>query len=270
MERLKRTDRIRNEAVLERMGEERIMLKLVRKRKRNWLGQWLRRHCVLKDALEGMVNGRRVRGRRRYQMINDIKIYGSYEETKRKTKNRKDWRKRLNEMKVIMPEKWVQGPAPKVTQQLLLMDRGKTSASSDEELKSVVQRWLYGQKTEFYERDVLNLVSRWGKCVERRGFYVEKSIELYSPPDIIRNIKSRCLRWAGYVASMGESRNAYRVLIGRPEGKIPLGTPRRRWENNIKMDLREVRYGDRDWIDLAQDRDLGRAYVRAAMNLRVL
>ncbi|KAJ4445314.1 hypothetical protein ANN_07119 [Periplaneta americana] len=64
-----------------------------RKRKRNWLGHWLRRNCLLKDALEGMVNGRRVRGRRRYQMIDDIKIYGSYEETKRKADNRKDWRK---------------------------------------------------------------------------------------------------------------------------------------------------------------------------------
>ncbi|KAJ4429544.1 hypothetical protein ANN_21713 [Periplaneta americana] len=92
---------------------------------------------------------------------------------------------------------------------------------------------------------------------------------LYSSPDIIRNIKSRRLRWAGYVARMGESRNAYRVLVGRPEGKRPLGRPRRRWEDNIKMDLREVGYDDRGWINLAQDRDQWRAYVRAAMNLRV-
>ncbi|KAJ4449177.1 hypothetical protein ANN_00573 [Periplaneta americana] len=92
---------------------------------------------------------------------------------------------------------------------------------------------------------------------------------LYSSPDIIRNIKSRRLRWAGHVARMGESRNAYRVLVGRPEGKRPLGRPRRRWEDNIKMDLREVGYDDRDWINLAQDRDQWRAYVRAAMNLRV-
>ncbi|KAJ4428714.1 hypothetical protein ANN_25707, partial [Periplaneta americana] len=91
---------------------------------------------------------------------------------------------------------------------------------------------------------------------------------LYSSPDIIRNIKSRRLRWAGHVARMGESRNAYRVLVGRPEGKRPLGRPRRRWEDNIKMDLREVGYDDRDWINLAQDRDRWRAYVRAAMNLR--
>ncbi|KAJ4432095.1 hypothetical protein ANN_20709 [Periplaneta americana] len=91
---------------------------------------------------------------------------------------------------------------------------------------------------------------------------------LYSSPDIIRNIRSRRLRWAGHVARMGESRNAYRVLVARPEGKIPLGRPKRRWENNIKMDLREVGYDDRDWINLAQDRDQWRAYVRAAMNLR--
>ncbi|KAJ4435849.1 hypothetical protein ANN_18468 [Periplaneta americana] len=82
---------------------------------------------------------------------------------------------------------------------------------------------------------------------------------LYSSPDIIRNIKSRRLRWAGHVAHMGESRNAYRVLVGRPEGKRPLGRPRRRWEDNIKMDLREVGYDDRDWINLAQDRDRWRA-----------
>ncbi|KAJ4434723.1 hypothetical protein ANN_23291 [Periplaneta americana] len=90
MERVKWTDRIRNEAVLERMVEERIMLKLIRKRKINWLGHWVRRKCLLKDALEGMVNRRRVRGRTIYQMIDDIKIYGSYEKTKKKSENRKD------------------------------------------------------------------------------------------------------------------------------------------------------------------------------------
>ncbi|KAJ4439965.1 hypothetical protein ANN_08096 [Periplaneta americana] len=91
----------------------------------------------------------------------------------------------------------------------------------------------------------------------------------YSSPDIIRNITSRCLRWTGHVARMGESRNgnAYRVLVGRPEG--PLGRPRRRWEDNIKIDLREVGYDDRDWINFAQDRDRWRAYVRVAMNIRV-
>ncbi|KAJ4446283.1 hypothetical protein ANN_12978 [Periplaneta americana] len=92
---------------------------------------------------------------------------------------------------------------------------------------------------------------------------------LYSSPDIIRSIKSRRLRWAGHVARMGEFRNAYRVLVGIPERKRPLGRPRRRWEDNIKMDLSEVGYDDRDWINLAQDRDRWRAYVRMEMNLRV-
>ncbi|KAJ4435542.1 hypothetical protein ANN_18158 [Periplaneta americana] len=91
---------------------------------------------------------------------------------------------------------------------------------------------------------------------------------LYSSPDIIRDIKSRRLGWAGNVARMGEARNAYRVLVGRPEEKRPLGRPRRRWEDNIKMDLREVGYDDREWMNLAQDRDQWLAYVRAAMNLR--
>ncbi|KAJ4438672.1 hypothetical protein ANN_14619 [Periplaneta americana] len=92
---------------------------------------------------------------------------------------------------------------------------------------------------------------------------------LYSSPDIIRNTKSRRLRWARHVARMGESRNSYRVLVGRPEGKRPLGRPRRRWEDNTKMDLREVGYDDREWINLAQNRDQWRAYVRVAMNLRI-
>ncbi|KAJ4432287.1 hypothetical protein ANN_20905 [Periplaneta americana] len=78
---------------------------------------------------------------------------------------------------------------------------------------------------------------------------------LYTSPDIIRTIKSRRLRWAGHVARMGESRNAYRVLVGRPEGKRALGRPRRNWEDNIKMGLREVGYDGKDWINLAQDRD---------------
>ncbi|KAJ4447195.1 hypothetical protein ANN_09197 [Periplaneta americana] len=82
------------------------------------------------------------------------------------------------------------------------------------------------------------------------------------------NLGKNPTRWGRHVARKGESRNAYRVLVGRPEGKRPLGRPRRRGEDNIKIDLREVGYDDRDWINLAQDRDQWRAYVRAAMNLR--
>ena len=74
MERVKWTDKIRNAVVLERVGEERIMLELIKKRKRNWLCDWLRRNCLLKDALEGIVNGKKVRGRIRYQVIDNIMI----------------------------------------------------------------------------------------------------------------------------------------------------------------------------------------------------
>jgi hypothetical protein len=68
---------------------------------------------------------------------------------------------------------------------------------------------------------------------------------------------------------MGEVRGAYNILVGRPEGRRPLGGPRRRWEDNIKMDLREIRFGDVDWIRWAQDRDRGRALVNTVMKLRV-
>jgi hypothetical protein len=82
-------------------------------------------------------------------------------------------------------------------------------------------------------------------------------------------IKSRRVRWAGRVARVGEKRNAYRILVGKPEGKRPLGRPRRRWEDNIRMDLRDIGWGGMDWIDLAQDRDQWRALVNTVMNLRV-
>jgi hypothetical protein len=93
---------------------------------------------------------------------------------------------------------------------------------------------------------------------------------LYSSADIIRQIKSRRMRWAGHMTRMGEGRNVYRVLVGKPEGKRPLGRPRRRWEDGIKMDLREIGWGGVEWIHLAQDRDRWRAVVNAVMNLRVL
>jgi hypothetical protein len=78
---------------------------------------------------------------------------------------------------------------------------------------------------------------------------------VYSSPSITRVMKSRILRWAGHVARKGERRGAYRALVGKPEGRRPLGRPRRRWEDNIKIDLREVGWGGMDWINLAQDRD---------------
>ena len=85
----------------------------------------------------------------------------------------------------------------------------------------------------------------------------------------MRVVKSRRVRWAGHVARMGEDRGVHRVLVGKPEGKRPLGRPRRRWEDNIKMDLEEVGGGRGDWMELAQDRDRWLALVIAVMNLRV-
>jgi hypothetical protein len=92
---------------------------------------------------------------------------------------------------------------------------------------------------------------------------------LYSSPNIIRVIKLRRLRWAGHVAHMGERRGAYRALMGKPEGRRPLGRPRCRWEDNSKMDHQEVGCVGRDWIDLAHDRDRWRALVNVVMNLWV-
>jgi hypothetical protein len=82
-------------------------------------------------------------------------------------------------------------------------------------------------------------------------------------------IKSRRMRWAGNVARMGEKRNAYRILVGNPEGKRPLGRPRRAWVDNIKMNFGEIGWDGVDWIDMAQDRDQWRVLVNTILNLRV-
>jgi hypothetical protein len=91
--------------------------------------------------------------------------------------------------------------------------------------------------------------------------------DLYSSPSIIRIIKSRRMRCACHVARMGEKRNVYRLLVGKPEGKRPLGRPRRRWVDNIRMELGQVGWGDVDWIGLAQDRNRWRAVVNSVLNL---
>jgi hypothetical protein len=97
----------------------------------------------------------------------------------------------------------------------------------------------------------------------------EELRDLYSSPSIIRIIKSRRMRWAGHVARMGEKRKTYRLLVGKPEGKRPLGRPRRRWVDNIRIDLGEVGWGDVGWIGLAQDRNRWRALVNSVLNLGV-
>jgi hypothetical protein len=101
-----------------------------------------------------------------------------------------------------------------------------------------------------------------------RKLHNDELHDLYSSPNIVMVIKSRRMRWAGHVARMG--RDAYRVLVGRPEGKRPLGRPRRRWEDNIKLDLGERGIDGANWIQLAQDRVQWRAFVNTVMNLRVL
>jgi len=104
---------------------------------------------------------------------------------------------------------------------------------------------------------------------ELRKLHNEELSDLYSLPNIVRVVKSRRMRWAGHVAHMGEERGVYRVLVWKPEGKRPMGRPRRRWEDNIKMDLQEVGGAFGDWMELAQDRDRWRALVSTVINLRV-
>ena len=117
-------------------------------------------------------------------------------------------------------------------------------------------RRIFGPKTD-------EVIREW------RKLHNEELNDLYSSPNIVRVIKSRRMRWAGYVARMEDNRGVYRVLVGKPEGKRPLGRPRHRWEENIKMDLQEVGCGGMDWIELAQDRDRWWALVNAVMNLWV-
>ena len=101
------------------------------------------------------------------------------------------------------------------------------------------------------------MTGEWSKLL----VHFEELNNLYSSANIVLVIKSRRIRWAGHIARMGEWRSVYMVLMGKPEGKRPLGRPRLRWENNIKMDLQEIGCGGMDWIVLAQDRGRWRTHV---------
>jgi len=121
---------------------------------------------------------------------------------------------------------------------------------------------------------ILRIVSVFGPrrdevTGEWRKWHNEELNDLYSSPNIVRVIKSRRMRWVGHVARMGEERVVYRILVGKPEGRRPLGRPRRRWVDNIMVDLQEVGCVYMDWFGLAQDRDRWRTLVSAVMNLRV-
>jgi len=128
------------------------------------------------------------------------------------------------------------------------------------------------RKLRVFENMVLRRISgprRDEVTGEWRRLHNEELIDLYSSPNIVRVIKSRRMSWAGNVARMSEERGVCRVLVRKPEGRRPLGRPRRRWVDNIRMELQEVGYGYMDWIGLAQDRDSWRTLVSAVMNLRV-
>jgi hypothetical protein len=102
-----------------------------------------------------------------------------------------------------------------------------------------------------------------------RKLHNDEIHSLYSSPNIVRVIQSRRMRWAGHVARKGEGKGVYRVLVGRPKGKRPLGRHRCRWEDNVKLDLREIGLDGANWIHLAQDRVQWRVCVNTVMNIRV-
>jgi hypothetical protein len=111
------------------------------------------------------------------------------------------------------------------------------------------------------ERD--EVIGEWRKLNN------EELNDLYSLPNIVRVVKSRKMKWVWHVAHMGDERGVHRVLVGKPEGKRPLGRPRRRWERNIKMDLQEAGRVRGEWMEFAQDRDSWRALVSTVRDFRV-
>ena len=123
-------------------------------------------------------------------------------------------------------------------------------------LENMVLRRIFGPRRD-------EVTGKW------RRMHNEELNYLYPSPNIVRVIKSRRMRWVGHVARMGEESGMHRVLVGKLEGKRPLGRPRRRWVDNLRMDLQEVSCGYMDWIGMAQDRDRWRMLVSAVMNLQV-
>ena len=128
------------------------------------------------------------------------------------------------------------------------------------------------RRLRVFENRVLRRVfgPKWDEVTgEWRKLHNEELSDLYSLPNIVRVVKSRRMRWAGHVARMGDGRGVHRVLVGKPEGRRPLRRPRRRWEDNIKMDLEEVGGDCGDWMVLVHDRERWRALVSTVRNLRV-
>jgi len=142
-------------------------------------------------------------------------------------------------------------------------------------MRNVSDKSVRKNKTRFVSSDVFYIIyvqevtGRYEVTGEWSRLHNEELNDLYCSPNNVRVIKSRRMRWVGHVARMGEESGVCSVLVGKPEGKRPLGRPRRRWVDNIRMDLQEVGCGYMDWIGLAQDRDRWRTLVSAIMNLGV-
>ena len=131
----------------------------------------------------------------------------------------------------------------------------QTSVNRVRVFENRVLRRIFGPKRD-------GVTGEWRKLSKEQ-------LNLYSSPNIVRVIKSRRMRWAGHVARMEEGRVVHKVLVGKPEGKRPLGRSRRKWDDNIKVDLEEVGRGCGDWMELAQNRDRWWALVSTVMNFRV-